>query len=55
VVIKLRTFLTSTVGGGEWLEPHFGMFSHSETAFISHWIGGWLGNWTGLVNMLFSN
>jgi hypothetical protein len=46
--IQLQAFLTSTLGGGEWLFSRLGHFTHGEKALGTHWMGGWMGLRAGL-------
>jgi hypothetical protein len=38
--VKLSTFLTSALGGGEWSAARPGRFISGETVDSTHWIGG---------------
>jgi len=39
-----HSFLTSALGGSEWLASGFGRFNQEERDFFIHWIGSCLGS-----------
>jgi hypothetical protein len=43
VEVYLHVFLTSEVGGGEWLASRPGRFTARERSPGTRWIGGWRG------------
>jgi hypothetical protein len=48
VDVKIHTFLTSALVGGEWPASRPGRFTPGERAPGTHWIGGWLGPGAGV-------
>jgi hypothetical protein len=41
--VKMHTFLTSTLAGGEWTASRPGRFIPGERAPGTHWMRGWVG------------
>jgi hypothetical protein len=44
-------FLTSALGGGEWLPLRPYCFTYRERVPSTHWIGGWVGPRDSLVTI----
>jgi hypothetical protein len=51
VGVLIHVFLTSALGGDEWLASRPGRFTTEERAPRTHWIGGRVGPRTGVDDM----